>query len=192
MRKITAATLVGLALAFTGAAQAQSAAYSIDPTHTFVTFEIDHMGTSTNRGRFDKKEGTVKLDKAAKKGSVEITIDMTSISTGTSAFDKHLQSADFFNTEKFPTAKFTAEKFAFDGDKVREIAGTLTLLGKTQPVTLKASKFNCYQSPMLKREVCGGDFETIIDRSAYGIDFGLNWGFPKEVKLLVQAEAVKQ
>jgi polyisoprenoid-binding protein YceI len=192
MRKITAATLVGLALAFTGAAQAQSATYSIDPTHTFVTFEIDHMGTSTNRGRFDKKEGTVKLDKAAKKGSVEITIDMASISTGTSAFDKHLQSADFFNTEKFPTAKFTADKFAFDGDKVREIAGTLTLLGKTQPITLKASKFNCYQSPMLKREVCGGDFETTIDRSAYGLDFGLNWGFPKEVKLLVQAEAVKQ
>ncbi|EYC52452.1 hypothetical protein AZ34_16245 [Hylemonella gracilis str. Niagara R] len=192
MRKITAATLVGLALAFTGAAQAQSATYSIDPTHTFVTFEIDHMGTSTNRGRFDKKDGSVKLDKAAKKGSVEITIDMASISTGTTAFDKHLQGPDFFNAEKFPTAKFTADKFSFNGDKVSEITGTLTLVGKTQPVTLKASKFNCYQSPMLKREVCGGDFETTIDRSAYGIDFGLNWGFPKEVKLLVQVEAVKQ
>ncbi|EGI77956.1 YceI family protein [Hylemonella gracilis] len=192
MRKITVATLVGLALAAAGTAQAQSATYSIDPTHTFVTFEIDHMGTSTNRGRFDKKEGSVTLDKAAKKGSVQITIDMTSINTGTSAFDKHLQSADFFNAEKFPTAKFTADKFSFNGDKVSEIAGTLTLVGKTQPVTLKASKFNCYVNPMLKREVCGGDFETIIDRSAYGIDFGLNWGFPKEVKLLVQVEAVKQ
>ncbi|MFO6420904.1 YceI family protein [Hylemonella sp. W303a] len=192
MRKITVATLVGLALAAAGTAQAQSASYSIDPTHTFVTFEIDHMGTSTNRGRFDKKDGSVTLDKAAKKGSVEITIDMTSVNTGTAAFDKHLQSADFFNTAKFPTAKFAAEKFSFNGDKVSEIAGTLTLMGKTQPVTLKASKFNCYQSPMLKREVCGGDFETTIDRSAYGIDFGLNWGFPKEVKLLVQAEAVKQ
>lgn len=192
MRKITVATLVGLALAAAGTAQAESATYSIDPTHTFVTFEIDHMGTSTNRGRFDKKDGSVKLDKATKKGSVDITIDMTSINTGTSAFDKHLQSADFFNAEKFPTAKFSADKFSFNGDKVSEIAGTLTLVGKTQPVTLKASKFNCYQSPMLKREVCGGDFETTIDRSAYGIDFGLNWGFPKEVKLLVQVEAVKQ
>ncbi|QBK03383.1 polyisoprenoid-binding protein [Hylemonella gracilis] len=192
MRKITVATLVGLTLAAAGAAQAQSATYSIDPTHTFVTFEIDHMGTTTNRGRFDKKDGSVKLDKAAKKGSVEITIDMTSISTGTSAFDKHLQSPDFFNAEKFPTAKFTADKFSFNGDKVSEIAGTLTLVGKTQPVTLKASKFNCYMNPMLKREACGGDFETIIDRSAYGIDFGLNWGFPKEVKLLVQVEAIKQ
>jgi polyisoprenoid-binding protein YceI len=192
MRKITVATLAGLTLAAAGLAQAEPATYGIDPTHTFVTFEIDHMGASTNRGRFDKKDGSVKLDKAAKKGSVEITIDMASINTGTAAFDKHLQSADFFNVEKFPAAKFTADKFSFNGDKVSQVAGSLTLMGKTQPVTLKASKFACYENPMLKREVCGGDFETTIDRSAYGIDFGLNWGFPKDVKLVIQVEAVKQ
>lgn len=192
MRKITAAALVSVALAATGLAQAQTATYAIDPTHTFVTFEIDHMGTSTNRGRFDKKEGTVKLDKAAKKGSVDLTIDMTSINTGTPAFDKHLQSADIFNAAKFPTAKFVADKFTFNGDKVSEITGSLTLMGKTQPVTLKAGKFNCYINPMIKREACGGDFETTIDRSAFGIEYGLNWGFPKNVKLIVQAEAIQQ
>ena len=53
----------------------------------------------------------------------------------------------------------------FDGDKVKSVSGTLTLAGQTQPVTLTASNFNCYQNPMLKREVCGGDFETTLVRS---------------------------
>lgn len=181
-----AATLVA------GAAQAQTATYAIDPTHTFATFEITHFGTSTNRGRFDKKEGTVQFDRAGKSGKVELTIDITSINTGTAAFDKHLQSPDLFDTAKYPSAKFVADKFSFNGDKVSEVAGTLTLLGKTQPVTLKANNFNCYQSPMLKREVCGGDFETTIDRTAYGMNYGVDWGFPKNVRLLVQVEAVKQ
>lgn len=188
----TALVLAALALVSAGTAQAQSATYAIDPTHTFVTFEIGHFGTSTNRGRFDKKEGTVQLDKAGKSGKVELSIDVASISTGTAAFDKHLQSADFFDVAKFPTAKFVADKFAFNGDKVSEVSGSLTLLGKTQPVTLKASQFNCYQNPMLKREVCGGDFETTIDRTAYGMNYGIQWGFPKDVRLVVQVEAVKQ
>ena len=65
-----------------GTAQAQSATYTIEPTHTFVSFEISHFGTSTNRGRWDKKEGTIQLDRAAKTGRVELTIDMASINTG--------------------------------------------------------------------------------------------------------------
>jgi polyisoprenoid-binding protein YceI len=178
--------------AATLSAQAQSATYAVDPTHTFATFEIDHFGASTNRGRFDKKSGTVQLDKAAKTGKVELTLDTTSINTGTATFDKHLQSKDFFNTAEFPTAKFVADKFIFNGDKVSEVSGSLTLLGKTNPVTLKATKFNCYMSPMLKVEVCGGDFETTVVRSSYGMGWGLNFGFSDNVRLVVQVEAVKQ
>jgi polyisoprenoid-binding protein YceI len=175
-----------------GVSQVQAATYAVDPTHTFVTFEIGHFGTSTNRGRFDKKEGKVEFDRAGTNGNVEITIDTTSINTGTAAFNKHLQSADLFDTAKHPTAKFVADKFSFSGDKVSDVTGTLTLLGKTQPVTLKATNFNCYDSPMLKREVCGGDFETTIDRTQFGMNYGLAYGFPKEVRLVVQVEAVKQ
>ena len=183
---LAAATLLA------GVSQAQAATYAVEPTHTFATFEIGHFGTSTNRGRFDKKEGTVQFDRAAKTGSVEIVIDTTSINTGTAAFNKHLQSADLFDTAKFPTATFKADKFNFNGDKVSDITGTLTLLGKTQPVTLKANAFNCYDHPMLKREVCGGDFETTIDRTQFGMNYGLAYGFPKEVRLVIQVEAVKQ
>ena len=175
-----------------GLSHAESATYTIEPTHTFATFEIGHFGAGVNRGRFDKKDGSVQLDRAGKSGKVDISVDTTSINTGFEAFNKHLQSPDLFDAAKYPTLKFTSEKFAFNGDKVSEIAGSLTLLGKTLPVTLKAKQFNCYMSPMTKREVCGGDFEATIDRTAFGMAYGIDWGFPKEVKLVIQVEAVKQ
>lgn len=191
--KKTLVTLAAVAALAAGTvAQAAPATYAMDPTHTFATFEIGHFGTTTNRGRFDKKQGTVQLDKAAKTGKVELTIDATSINSGTPAFDKHLQSADLFDAAKYPTITFAADKFVFNGDKVSEVSGSLTLLGKTNPVTLKATQFNCYDSPMIKREVCGGDFETTIQRSQWGMGYGLQWGFPDNVRLVVQVEAVKQ
>ena len=66
------------------------------------------------------------------------------------------------------------------------------MMGKSNPVTLKANLFNCYQNPMFKREVCGGDFETTIKRSQWGVDYGLEVGIPDDVRLLIQVEAVKQ
>ena len=174
------------------AAHAAPATYAIDPTHTFATFEISHFGAAVNRGRFDKKEGTVVLDKAGKTGKAEITFEVSSVNTGTPAFDKHLQSAELFDVAKHPTMKFVSSKFVFNGDKVASVEGQLTLLGKTGPLTLKANQFNCYDSPMLKREVCGGDCEGTIDRTQWGMNYGVEWGFPKNVRLVVQIEAVKQ
>ncbi len=185
-------TLAAAATLATGIAQAEPANYAIDPTHTFVTFEISHFGATVNRARFDKKQGSVQLDKAAKSGKVEISFDTTSVNSGTPAFDKHLQSADLFDSAKHPTMKFVADKFVFNGDKVASVEGQLTLLGKTGPLTLKANQFNCYDSPMLKREVCGGDFEATIDRTQWGMNYGVEWGFPKNVRLIAQIEAVKQ
>ena len=184
-------TLTVLAALLTAGA-ASAADYAIDPTHTFATFEISHFGASVNRARFDKKEGTIEFDRAAKTGKVDISLDMTSVNSGTAAFDKHLQSADIFNAAQFPKARFVSDKFVFNGDKVTEVQGQLTLLGKTQPVSFKANQFNCYQSPMLKREVCGGDFEATIDRAAFGVNYGIDWGFPKNVRIVLQVEAVKQ
>ena len=188
-------SLFALAAAATlaaGVAHAAPAEYAIDPTHTFATFEISHFGASVNRGRFDKKEGSVQFDKAGKSGKVDITLDITSINTGTAPFNKHLQSAEIFDAAKYPTARFVSDKFQFQGDKVTAVDGQLTLAGKTQPVTLKANQFACYDSPMLKREVCGGDFEATIDRTQWGMNYGVEWGFPKNVRLVVQIEAVKQ
>ncbi len=191
---MTRHTVLAFALATAAAtgAQAEPGSYAIDPTHTWVTFEAPHFGTSTNRARFDKKSGTVTFDRAGKRGSVELTLETGSVNSGTPAFDKHLRSDDFFAAEAFPTARFVSDRFVFDGDRVSEVQGQLTLRGKTHPVTLKAGNFNCYNHPMLKREVCGGDFTTTIDRSLWDVNFGLSMGFPKEVRLLVQVEAIKQ
>src|SRR5437899_3117562 len=142
--------LASALLAAVAGAHAETSTYAVDPTHTFAFWEIGHFGTSTNRGRFPVKEGAVQFDRAGKVGKAEITIDTAAPNSGVGALDKHLASKDFFNAAEFPTAKFVAEKFSFNGDKVAEATGTLTLLGKTNPVTLKASNFNCYQNPMLK------------------------------------------
>lgn len=178
-------------LAGFGTAQAQPTSYTLDPTHTFVTWEALHFGTSTSRGRFDKKEGKVEIDRAAKTGKVDITIDMASISTGVAPFDNHLKGKDFFDVTTHPTARFQASAFSFDGTKVSAVQGTLTMLGKTQPAALKASRFNCYDNPFFKREVCGGDFEVTIQRSQWGSTHGLP-AIPDSIRLLVQVEAIKQ
>ena len=185
--------VAGLCLGLlTSHAAAQAAAYEIDPSHTFATFEISHFATSTTRGRFDKKEGTLLFDRAAKTGKIDISIYTGSINTGISVFDKFLTGFSLFDSATFPTARFVADKFNFDGDKVTDVSGSFTLLGKTNPATLKATNFNCYSHPVLKREVCGGDFETTIDRSQYAMNYGLIFGFSKEVRLVVQVEAIRQ
>ena len=140
MRRFALTLLASSALAM---GTAQAATYNIDPTHTFITFEAMHFGTSTNRGRFDKKEGVVEFDRAGKTGKVNLTIQADSINTGTEAFNAHLKKPDFFDAAKHPTMTFSADKFSFNGDKVSEVNGQLTMLGKTLPVTLKASK-DCY------------------------------------------------
>ncbi|MDE2371765.1 MAG: polyisoprenoid-binding protein [Burkholderiales bacterium] len=189
MKQLAIAAAVALA-AF--GARAETANYTIDPNHTFATFEIGHMGTSTIRGRFDKKSGTVQVDAGAKTGRVDVTIDIASLSTGVDHFNQHLQSKEFFDVATYPTATFKSDKFVFDGVKVAAVEGQLTMHGKTQPVTLKANHFNCYVNPMFKRDVCGGDFEAAIHRKDFGMDAYENMGAPDDVRILVQIEAIKQ
>ncbi len=168
----------------------KGARYAIDPTHTFVLYEIGHYGTSTNRGRFSTKDGVVQIDDSGRSGRVDITMDIGSINTGVELLNRHIQSKDFLNVAEFPTGRFVADRMVFADDKVQEVKGTLTLLGRTNPITLKANRFGCYTSPLINRQVCGGDFETTVSRSQWGIDWGLNFGFEDQVRLLVQIEAV--
>ncbi len=190
-RTFTAPFVILLASMAATAAVAAPSTYSLEPNHTFVTFEAKHFGTSTVRGRFDKKSGTVTLDTAAKTGQIDVTVEMGSISTGIDAFNNHLKSKDFFNAEAFPVATFKSSKLVFEGDKVVAAVGDLTLLGKTQTVTLKANNYGCYDNPMLKRQVCGGDFETTIQRGDFGMSYGLPF-IPNDIKLVIQVEAFKQ
>ena len=117
---------------------------------------------------------------------------MANLQSSSDEFTKHLKSADIFNAEKYPEIRFASTKFIFDGKKVSAVQGNLTLLGQTHPVVLKASKFNCYQNPMKKVEVCGGDFAATIDRTQWGADYLVSAGMAKNVKLNIQIEAAKK
>ena len=169
---------------------AKNASYVIDPTHTFVMYEMGHYGTTTNRGRFSTKDGMVRIDDTGKNGKVDITMDMSSINTGVDLLNRHVQSKDFLNIAEFPTGRFVAEKLSFSGDKLSEVDGALTLLGQTRPVKLTASRFNCYMNPLINRQVCGGDFETTVERSQWGVTWGIPFGFEDKIRLLVQVEAI--
>jgi polyisoprenoid-binding protein YceI len=193
MKKIASVPVAALFGALvTGTTHAESIDYRVEPQHTFVTFEVVHFNTSTVRGRFNEVEGRITLDRTGRTGTADITIDMGSIDSGVADFDAHLKSADFFNVEKTPDARFKSERFNFDGDKLASVPGKLTLLGKSLPVTLNAVRFNCYHHPMLKSNVCGGDFETTLERSQWGMGWGLNMGIPDEVRILIQIEAVEE
>lgn len=168
----------------------RNARYVIDPTHTFVMYEMGHYGTTTNRGRFSTKDGIVRIDDTGKNGKVDIVMDMSSINTGVDLLNRHVQSKDFLNIAEFPTGRFVADKLNFSGDKVSEVDGTLTLLGQSRPVKLTASRFGCYMSPLINRQICGGDFETTVERSQWGVTWGIPFGFEDKIKLLVQVEAI--
>lgn len=174
------------------AVPALAADYAIDPHHTYAAFHIGHFGTSTNRAQFEKTSGTVTFDRATKTGKVDVRIDARSVHSGSSEFDGHLQGPDLFDAARYPEIRFVSDRFEFQGDQVSQVQGQLTLLGKTHPVTLKADQFNCYQSPMLKAEVCGGDFSATIDRTQWGMDYLVKMGMPKTVRIVVQIEAAKQ
>lgn len=186
---ITAATLAA-SLSFP--AFADVATYKLDSSHTYPSFEADHFGgLSVWRGKFDKSQGAVTLDRAAKTGTVNVTTDIASVSTGNTKLDEHLQSAEFFNAAKYPEATYTGT-IKFDGDKPAEIVGNLTLHGVTKPLTLKIDSFKCIQHPMLKREVCGVDAAGEFDRADFGVDYGKSYGFKTATKLEISAEGIKQ
>ena len=183
--------LIVALLAASAASAFAADTYNIDPTHTFPSFEADHAGMSVFRGKFTKTSGTIVLDRAAKAGSLDITIDTTSLDFGHEKLNTHAKTADMFDVVKFPTATYKSKSIKFKGDVPVAIDGELTLHGVTKPVTLAINKFKCIIHPMLKREVCGADASTEFNRADFGISFGVPM-FAPEVKLAIEVEAIKQ
>ena len=184
-------TLATLALSAVLSASAFAAdSYTIDPSHTFPVFEVNHFGFTNQRGRFNRSAGKITLDVAAKKGSVDLTIDTTSLDMGFDTWDKHMSADGFFNTEKFPTMTFKSEQLVFDGDKVVAAEGSFTLLGVTKPLRLAVNNFRCGPHPFTKKAMCGADVSATIKRS----DFGMVKFVPAvsdEVKISSPVEAYK-
>ena len=170
-------------------AQAAPVTYKVDSKHTFPSFEADHFGgVSLWRGKFNQTSGSITLDAAEKTGSIDITIETSSADVGQDDLNKHLKSADFFDVAKYPTATYKGKFTKFADGKPTEVAGELTMRGVTKPVTLTIRSFKCMPHPMKKKEFCGADATTTIDREDFGITFGKNFGFKMDVKLDIQVE----
>src|ERR1700693_2564861 len=128
--------------------------YTIDPAHTFVTFEIRHLGISTQRGRFNSTAGKVALDTEAGNGNVDIVIDARSIDTGNEAMEKFLRGKDFFNVGQVPQIVYKAQRVVFANGQPERIEGELTLLGITRPVSLTVISYGCTRKPFMVQLRC--------------------------------------
>ncbi len=181
-----------IAALIAGSAMAAPVTYNLDPTHTYPSFAADHFGgVSTWRGKFTKSSGTVVLDREAKTGTVDVTVDASSIDTGNAALDKHVKSDAFLDIDKFPTATYKGTSIRFEGDTPVEVIGTFTLHGVTKPLNLKIESFKCFNHPVLKREDCGAEASAQFDRADYGVDFGAKYGFKMATQLQIQVEGIK-
>lgn len=186
-----------IALTLSLGALAAPESYTVDPNHTYPHWEVTHLGVSHWRGRFDKSAGTFTLDRAAKSGSVEITVQTASIDSGDHdkgsrprSLDEHLRTPDFFNVAEFPTMIYKSTSVIFSGDNPGTIEGNLTLLGVTKPVTLHVENWICQPNPFTKKAMCGGNASGAFKRS----DFGMKYIIPAvsdEVKLWIQIEGYK-
>lgn len=188
MKKLIAFAIATL---MSSAAYAAPETYVIEPSHTLPRFEYSHFGYSIQLSRFDKTSGTITLDRANKTGSVDVVIDAKSVNTGSALFNQHIQAADFFDTEMFPTITYKSSKLKFDGDKLVAVEGNLTIKDITKPVTLTVNSFMCMPHPMVKKDACGATATAKVKRS----DFDMAKHTPyvgDEVTLTIPVEAIKQ
>ena len=164
--------------------------YTMDPEYTIPVFEVQHLGFTTQRGRFDKTDGKVVLDFAAKKGSVEFTVHTNSLDMGSRAWTIHVSSEGLFNIEKYPTMSFKSDRLVFEGDKVVAAEGQFTLLGITKPLKVMVNRFACATNPLNKKFMCAGDIAANVKRS----EFGMTKYIPTvsdEIKINVPVEAYR-
>lgn len=167
-----------------------AASYTADPSHTYVSFAINHLGFSTMRGKFDKQSGSLEYDPSTKSASVKIEIDAASIDTGHDKRDEHLKSPDFLNAVENPTITFESTATKWNGDKLASVTGNLTILGVSKPVTLQVTSINCGEHPFSKKDVCGFDATGSIKRSDFGVNYGLP-GIGEVLDLNIELEATK-
>jgi polyisoprenoid-binding protein YceI len=185
------AILMSLSTLVMGTALAAPVTYNIDSTHTFPSFEADHMGVSIWRGKFNKTTGTVILDKAAGKGTLDVVVDANSIDFGLDIMNDKARGPELFDTAKYPQATFKGKLDAFVNGAPTQAVGELTLHGVTKPLVLKINAFKCIPHPMVKLDLCGADAQATFNRDDFGIDAGKPYGFRMDVTLRIQVEALQ-
>jgi polyisoprenoid-binding protein YceI len=186
------ATIAAFVFALAPPASAEEETYTIDPAHSQPHYQVRHMGFSQQRGTFIKLSGTITLDRIAKTGTVNVLIDPASVQSGDLTLDNVLKGEAYFNVERFPTLTFRSSDVRFDGDRMVEVVGDLTMLGVTRAVTLKVDDFVCGVEPFFKRLLCGAEVTTTIKRSDWGMTRGIPLAPADEVKIAIPVEAYRR
>ncbi len=169
--------------------RAQMQSYTIDPAHTYPSFEASHLGISWWRGRFNKSSGKVTLDRTGQSGTVEVQMETASLDFGHNKMNETTRGKDFFNAEQFPLIIYKGKFSRFEAGRPVEVLGELTLLGVSKPVALRIGSFKCITHNLLKREVCGADVQGSFNRSEFGMTRGIP--MPEElIRLAIQVEAI--
>lgn len=164
--------------------------WSIDPARTRVHWEVDHFGTSTVRGRFDRVSGSATLDPAAGRGEVSVTVDTASVVSGLAPFDRILRGELMLASAAHPQAWYVAGRVEFDADgRPRVLHGELTLRGTSRPLRLEATRVACRTTPE-GGERCGADFTGELRRSDFGITHALPFAADR-VRLVVHVAAAR-
>jgi polyisoprenoid-binding protein YceI len=167
---------------------ADAAEYVIDPSHTYASFEIDHLGFSTQRGQFNRSSGIVEFEPDEKAGRIDISIETASLDTGFELRDNVLRGDSWFNAKDYPYIFFRSQKLIFNEEKLSAVEGVLVMLGEIRPMRLEVSRFKCGLNLASRKRGCGADAVGVLRRS----EFGLNNGIPfigDEVRLRIQVEA---
>ena len=191
MNKLAIVAAASALSAFSAGAFAATETFNVEPTHTYPRFEYSHVGYSNQQQRFDKTRGKIVLDRAAQTGSVDVTIDATSVNTGYALFNQHIQAEDYFDTAKFPTITFKSTKVKFEGGKPVAVDGNLTIKGVTKPVTLTVTSFHSMPHPMLKKDAIGANATTKVKRSEFNMGKNVPY-VSDEVSLTIAVEAIKE
>ncbi len=187
MKRVVALALV---LALARAVEAAEESYTLDGSHSAPMFEISHMGMSLQRGFFTDVQGTIRIDRAARTGSIEVVVDTASVTTSSRLLTGILKRADYFDVEKYPAMRYSSREIVFEGDVPVAAKGSLTLLGVTRPVPLSISSFRCGTHPLLRRAMCAAEVTASIRRSDFGMTGGLPDAAGDEVRIVVPVEAI--
>ena len=171
--------------------QLPAATWNVDPIHSTVSFALKYLA-STFRTDFDRYEVT--LDTTGDEPRLYGSVDPASIVVKDPNFHAHLQSPDFFDTERHPAITFESTAFRIDGDEL-VVAGDLTIKGETRQVEGRGELTPVHED-LAGNERIGVRLEAAIDRS----HFGVNWNAPlpkgglalaNETKLVVDLFLVK-
>jgi polyisoprenoid-binding protein YceI len=161
--------------------------YTLDVSHTRLGFSARHAMVTTVRGQFQEYTGHAHIDTANPAAStVQLSIDVSSVDTGSADRDGHLRSADFFDVETYPTMTFTSTKVEREDASTWLITGDLTIKGVSKPVTIEFESSGSARDPFGNLRV-GFEGATSINRK----DWGLVWNAALETGGVLVSEKIK-